>query len=244
MGETIGVVEWADALARRRFCDRSLVAWVARRLSDAETVGSVWVLVGDEDAERRARSRLPSDVRVFRTPSRHRLGRYLDVGRAAGCEGLVVAELGCPFLDPGLVDNLVRTARAGSFDYATYVRHGGGVPGPCRVGIGAAWYRVAALQRLACQPAVRTDPAQAMADAADVFACRFLVLPSPLEQIPANWTPQTDEDWESAQAIVEAIGCDELAWSSLAHWLQSRGTATATAGAAGERAVRERSTSS
>ena len=82
MIKTLGIVEvpWQTAGLkdgfRRRLGGKTLVEWVARRVSDCQRLDGVILLVGDSEIDRQIAELAPTDVPVFMSRQSDPLGRY------------------------------------------------------------------------------------------------------------------------------------------------------------------------
>src|SRR5436305_7078741 len=97
-------------MARRRFGGKSLLEWVVRRVSEADSISGIWVLAGDDTFSQRLCEHCPPDARVFPARAADALGRLAEAARALPCDGLIRLNVSHPFVDPDLIDRLVSEA--------------------------------------------------------------------------------------------------------------------------------------
>ena len=228
MAHTIGLVEWTGTdqpsrIAWRRFHDRPLIEWVARRLTDAEWLDDVYFALPDGESPPVSAGSLPPDVRLWQSSEDSRLQRLGDLARQTGCDGIIGVRLDTPFVDPGLIDRLIRTANEGAWDYVTYICRDGRPVMHSQIGLGAEWFAAASLDRLAAvaEASGVSDVASLALQAGHGLAWRLLPLPDGLDHPELRLTLADDDDWETAQAIVETLGCESLDWPHIANWLDS-----------------------
>src|SRR5262245_56682527 len=99
-------------IARRRFGGKSLLEWVVRRVSEAERIGGIVVLAGDDSLAKGLCASCPPDARIFHSSADDALGRLADAAQSFSCQGLVRLNVSHPFIDPHLIDRLVAAAAA------------------------------------------------------------------------------------------------------------------------------------
>lgn len=101
---------------------KSTLEMVTARLGSAtELAGTVLatsVETSDDAIERAARD---LDCQLHRGPLDDVLGRFSEVLQRTGADAVVRVTADCPFVDPGIVDELVRIWRTGSADYVSNV---------------------------------------------------------------------------------------------------------------------------
>lgn len=241
MARTIGLVEWVaggdvtrQPLAWRRFYDRPLVEWIARRLTDAERLEAVFVSVPDAAAHLTDTSAIPPDVTLLPWDQPSRIERLLQLAAQTDCDGIVGVRIDSPLVDPGLIDRLIQTAMEGSWDYVTYICRDGRPVLNSEIGLGAEWISAESLRRLAQVVETPADGSQnypasqncqdiagLMLQHGSAFASRFLPLPEGLDRPELRLTLADDEDWDTAEDIVETLGCESLDWPNIANWLDS-----------------------
>ncbi len=225
---TIGVIDVGDhkssgmtEIATRRFGGYALLPWVARRVTDAERLDQVVVVMRSADAAAFAEY-VPSDVLVVLNDEPDSLRRMLAAADATAAEGLVRIQLTAPFVDPALIDRLVQAAESGNYDYVSY---GGRVATRevCqRAGLCAEWCRVSALRQAAVSITGRKGAAlnaalnEQMLDTDHLATWKYLPLPEALRQDELRLRLDRPEDWENAEEILEALGPDELDWQRIA----------------------------
>ena len=228
MVTTLGVVEVQPAvealpkrsplagIARRRFGGKTLLEWVVRRISDAQHIGHVVVLSGDDSLSRSLAELAPADAEVFVSSAADRLGRLTEVVRHFACEGVVPLSVSTPFVDPLLVDRLITAATSDDpCDYLGYA-FGDGCPAcESKMGIFSQWCRGEALlsaDREVRQERDRSQPTRCIYSRPDRYSVRFLPTPTRLDRRDLCLAIHEEEDWEHVELILDALGPESLDW--------------------------------
>ncbi len=148
------------------------------------------------------------------------LSRIADVARRASATSILRILAGHPFVDPDLVERLLRAARRRSIcDYASYFTGAGRRALMARLGMIVEWVTSTALERAdraAMEPEERRDPTRYIHSHPELFQLRLLPLAPPSDRREMRLSLQHDEDWEHAQVIFEALGPERLAWPQIA----------------------------
>jgi len=210
----------------RKLGTRSLLEFVVRRVTDCARVDGVVVVVGDDLDGTLARELVPSDVEVFTSGGRDALGRFCEVLDHYQPDGAVRVCAENPFIDPVLIDQLVISAGEGpDFDYVGFRCRDGRPAASTSLGLFGEWCRPEAL-RVARQRAVATSDREHVTrylySHPDDFELRLLPAPSGLDRDDLRLTIESEEDWEHAQVIFEALGPDELDWQRIAGLLRGQ----------------------
>jgi spore coat polysaccharide biosynthesis protein SpsF len=132
--------------------------------------------------------------------------------------------VGNPFIDPALIDRLVITARQNEgCDYISYCRGDGRPAVQSRLGFFAEWFRSRAIRKADKQatiPADREHATRFLYCHPELFQLRLIPIPVQLDRDDVRLTIESEEDWEHAQAIYEALGPESLDWQRIAGLLQ------------------------
>jgi spore coat polysaccharide biosynthesis protein SpsF (cytidylyltransferase family) len=206
-------------MARRRFGGKSLLEWVVRRVSDADRISGVAVLAGEDSLARQLCKHCPPDVSVLHCPSRDPLGRLAAAARRLDCEGLVRLNVSHPFVDPDLIDRLIAEADPAECDYASYSFSDGRPVIESKLGVFAEWCSAAAIvraDRLAKQPADRSQATRFMHSRPDLFSLKLIAVPPRLDRDDLRLAIDDEEDWEELQTIFDALGPESLDWQFIA----------------------------
>lgn len=232
MLNSLGIVEARPGLnprrgkVARRLGGKPLLEWVVRRLTDCQRLDQVIVLVGCGLDEQFVSELVPPDVPVFAGHGPDMLARYQAALQAYPAESVVRIGADSPFVDPVLVDRLVNTAdEHPECDYIGYCRRDG-FPGIlASVGIFAEWCRASALLRVAREAssaAERQQPMHYLFSHPETFAVRLIPAPPGLDRDDVRLAIESEEDWEHAQTIYEALGPEALDWQRIAGLLEQQ----------------------
>jgi len=234
MSLTLGLVEicssqfstaQAERLAERRLAGRSLLHWIVRRVTDSIHLDRV-VVLADTAHKAAAMQHTPADATVFVAPQPDALGRVAAAVQHFGANQIVRVTLDNPFVDPSLIDRLICTANTNpGCDYIGYYLHSGLPAVRSTLGVFAEWCRGEALLQ-ANQLARDADERQAVTryvySHPEQFQLRLIPVPQELDRRDVRLRMHSDEDWEHAQAIIDAIGADDLDWHSIARLLNAQ----------------------
>ncbi len=223
---TLGIVQACHVLGepschlRRRLGGRPLLEWVIRRVTDCTRLDGVIVVACDAPEHRFVADLVPLDVPVFfgsRTDPLERFARALEEYPA---QSIVRVRGDNPFIDPVLIDRLVRTAEEHpECDYVSYMSADGRPAILSPVGVYAEWVRVGALRkaaRAAKDPADRTHVTRYIYSHPERFQLRLIPAPPEIDRDDVRLTVGGEEDWEHALAIYDALGPDGLDWQRIA----------------------------
>jgi spore coat polysaccharide biosynthesis protein SpsF len=214
-------------MARRRFGGKSLLAWLIRRVSDAQRLAGIVVLAGDDWLAHQLCEHCPPDARVLHSASRDPLGRLADAASSLACDGIVRLNVCRPFVDPDLIDRLVSAAESSACDYASYSFSDGRPVGESRLGVFAEWCHADAVQRadrLAARPGDRTDSTRFIYSRPDLFSLHMIGVPPRLDRDDLRLAIEDEEDWEEMQTIFDALGPESLDWQYIASLLDRQPT--------------------
>ncbi|MBI1901695.1 MAG: NTP transferase domain-containing protein [Planctomycetia bacterium] len=231
MTQTLGIVEvdldsahMQEKVISRRLGGKPLLAWVVRQVTDCQRLDRVVVLSPDTPAADVLSQLVPPDVPVVRSPGRDALERFTKTAERYDAAAAVRIGVHTPFVDPVLIDRLVRTAdEHPSCDYISYCCGDGRPALFSPVGVIGEWCRRAALQRAnrdAVDHAVRDDVTRYVCSHPEVFNIRLIPLPVEIDRQDVRLRIESEEDWEHAQQIFEALGPERLDWRKIAGLLE------------------------
>ena len=211
----------------RKLGTRSLLEFVVRRVTDCARLSDVVVVVGDDIDGNLARDLVPPDVEVFtNSDAPDGLGRFCDVLDHYQPDGVVRVCAENPFIDPVLIDQLVISAGEGpGCDYVGFRCRDGRPAASTSLGLFAEWCRPAALrvaQQRATATADRNQVTRYLYSNPEEFDVRLLPAPAGLDRDDLRLTIESEEDWEHAQVIFEALGPEELDWQRIAGLLHGQ----------------------
>ncbi|MGY8767981.1 MAG: cytidylyltransferase domain-containing protein [Pirellulales bacterium] len=206
-------------LASRRFAGKPLAEWLVRRVSDAQHVDGVIVVVRDSGEQQQITQLIPNDIPVFVSSKADPLARFVDAMQAYPSEGVIRVSIENPFVDPSLIDRLVITSlEHPTCDYIGYRTAAGQSALESSIGFFAEWYRSKAILRAEQESkskGERFDIGRALLDYPEIFQLRLLLVPEPLNREDVRLSVCGDEDWQHSLEILEALGADSLDWQEV-----------------------------
>jgi spore coat polysaccharide biosynthesis protein SpsF len=231
MTQTLGIVEVnldaahaQEKVISRRLGGKSLLWWVVRHATECQRLDRVVVLSADTPAADVLSQLVPPDVPVLRLAGRDALERFTKAADRYDAASAVRIGVHTPFVDPVLIDRLVRTADDHpSCDYISYCCGDGRPALLSPVGVIAEWCRRSALQRAnrdAVDRSVRADVTRYICSHPEVFNIRLIPLPAEIDRQDVRLRIESEEDWEHVQQIFEALGPDRLDWRKIARLLE------------------------
>jgi spore coat polysaccharide biosynthesis protein SpsF len=231
MIKTLGVIEvpWNAAQMkggfRRRLGGKSLVEWVARRVSDCQRLDGVILLVGDTETDREIAALAPPDVPVFVSRQPDALGRFAAAIDEYECEAVVRVCAETPFVDAGLIDRLVTTAESSpECDYVSYGCRDGQPAMLSPIGVHGEWIRAKSLRqaaRRATAPADRDSVTRYLYSHPADYCVRLIPAPAELDRDDVRLALGGEEDWDNTQEIHDALG-PEVDWRRIAGLLDQQ----------------------
>jgi len=220
MLRTLGVVQARfdsprfRCLASRKIGGQSLLAWVVRRVTDCTCLDGVIVAAYGEP-DRRILSRLiPPDVPAYVGRETDPLDHFAGALADYPADAVVRVQGANLFIDPELIDRLVAAAESrGGCDYVSYCTQDGLPAILSSVGVYAEWLRPGALlraARAAKQPVDRDEVTRYLYTHPKTFRLRFIPAPEAIDRDDIRLTVATEEDWDHAVEICEALGLEAL----------------------------------
>ena len=216
--------------AGRRLGGKPLLEWVVRRVTDCELLDGVIVVLGDSTEDAALAQFVPPDVPVFSRGADDPLARYvaaLDEYRPRAIVRVCVDNL---FIDPALIDRLVCVAGSNrdsdsDYDYVGYCSSDGTPTIRSPLGVFGEWCSADALRmadRQARRPEDRRQVTSFLYSQPEKFKVRLLPVPPEFDRPDVRLSIDSDEDWEHAEEIYEAIGPEELDWRRIAGLLDQQ----------------------
>ncbi len=221
MFRTLGIVKGALLTNRqrlhlsRRLDGKSVLEWVVRQVTDCELLSGVVVLADEGVEGDDVRELAPIDVPVFSCDAQDTvtlLGRALE---RFPLESFVFIGADWPFIDPTLIDQLVRAADLEPHcDYAAY-QFTNEIFSPGRpYGLFPEWYRSETIRSLAeknLDPVHRQLPGSYFLDNQKQYTVELLPVPAGLDQQENIRSTFADEaDWDVILDIHDALELDAL----------------------------------
>jgi spore coat polysaccharide biosynthesis protein SpsF len=229
MLKTLGIVDACygscgpRAKAARKLGGKPVLEWVVRRATDCQQLDGVIVVTSNVADNQFVSELVPLDVPVFTGSKADALGCLAAALEEYPAEAAVRICARSPFIDPSLIDRLVRTAEAqGDCDYVGYQSRDGRPAILSPVGMYAEWFRSSALRRAARKARSPTDRQQAtryLYHHPDKFNVVLIPAPEQIDRDDVRLTVDIEEDWEHTLVIFEALGPDDLDWQRIADLL-------------------------
>ena len=232
MLKTLGIVQACfdsprfRGVVSRRLGGRPLLQWVVRRVTEAQQLDGVIVVVRGSQQHRFLRDLVPADVPVFPGDQADALLRFARALEEYSAEAVLRVRGDNVFINPGLIDRLVITAREHpDCDYVSYCSRDGRPAILSPVGVFAEWFRADALRRAlraSRHPADREDVTRYIYSHPEKFKLRLIPAPEEIDRDDVRLTVNMEEDWEHALAIYDALGPEGLDWQRIAHLLDQQ----------------------
>ncbi|MGL4942661.1 MAG: NTP transferase domain-containing protein [Thermoguttaceae bacterium] len=217
-GRILGVVKGVLLTERqrtslqRRIDGRSVLEWVIRQVSDAEQLDGV-VLLTDSDYDAEVVRRFaPSDVPVAIADAMDTLSCLRHVVDQFPADSYVFLGADWPFVDPAIIDQLVSASRRDAEYHYVAFRFANECFSIHRpFGLFPEWYSAAAIRSAhthALDKVHRNLPGTFFIDNAADYRIEMLPAPLLLDRLDTRLTVATEEDWENAMMLHEAMGND------------------------------------
>lgn len=226
---TLGIVhvprtpDHVEAKFVRKLGGKSLLELVVRRATDCQRLDAVVIVGGDPQQDELIAQLAPPDVPVFAGRQGDALARAAAAAVQFGARSIVRICTCHPFVDPVLIDRLVSTADAHpACDYVGYCRSDGRPAIYSQVGVFAEWCSTAALRRtdrVATRAVDRDQVTSYIVGHPETFTVRLVPLPHELDRDDLRLRVESEEDWEHAQVIFDALGHEEWDWRRVAELL-------------------------
>lgn len=226
---TLGIVEAAvtDGLKgkiARKLGGKSLLEWIVRQVTDSTRLDGVVVVSCDAESDSLAEL-APPDIAFVASGGDDVLSTYATLLRQRPADCIIRVCADTPFIDPVLIDRLIRTADDHpECDYIGYALGGGRPAIFSPLGIFAEWCRADALlqaAREATDPLDRRHPTRFVSSRPERFRLRLIEAPPALDRGDLRLTIASEEDWEHTQAIFDALGPEGMDWQRVADLLDN-----------------------
>ena len=238
MLKTLGIIEASPAATRstrtdlfrnlplRRIAGQPLVEWVVRRVTEAQRLDGVIVVLANTAEGKRIASLVPPDMPVFLIDEPDPLSRVVAAMREYQTMAVVRVRVDSPFVDPELIDGLIRAAESErNNDYISYCSSDGRPAVLSRLGIFAEWCRAEALRRAdreTTRVADRLDVTRYVYSHPGTFQVRLVPIPAKLDRQDVRLTLNGQEDWDHMEQILDALGSECLNWQRIAGLLDQQ----------------------
>lgn len=206
-------------LPRRRLAGKPLIEWLVRRISEAQHIQGILVVLPDTAEAREIADIVPTDIPCYFSNRTTPLARLVDAIREYPCESVVRVPIENPFSDPDLIDRLVLAARQDAgYDYVGYCLENGLPAVQSHIGLFADWISCEAIVRAYKEVKRQEDNfniCQSFLNYPDIFSMRLLPVPDTLDREDLRLSVQDSEDWETLLAIVDDLAMDEPQWQDV-----------------------------
>ncbi|HZZ74152.1 MAG TPA: NTP transferase domain-containing protein [Pirellulales bacterium] len=226
MLETLGIVQSCHIqdVSRSKFARRlggkSVLEWIVRRASECQRLDGIVVVLADNPEGERLAELVPSDVPVVLGSQHDPLARVTAALAQFPAHAAVKINVGFPFIDPALIDRLVNTAVAHpASDYISYCARNGRPAILSPVGVFGEWFRAKALQKAERDAKLAADREQItryLYTHPEKFNLRLIPTPAELDRDDLRLSIDSEEDWELASTILDALGPEQLEWQKIA----------------------------
>ncbi|MDR3182143.1 MAG: NTP transferase domain-containing protein [Planctomycetaceae bacterium] len=199
----------------RRLEGKSVLEWVVRQMTDCELLDGVVVVTDDGANGDLIRQLSPIDVPVFSTAANDTASAVADTLEHYSAESCVLIGADWPFLDPTLIDKLVRAARQiPQCDYAAYQYANEIFSAGRPYGLFPEYYRSASIRKLAAKTddsIHRQLPGTFFLDNAEKYRVELLPIAGGLDKIEdVRFTFDDEGDWDNILELHNALELDVL----------------------------------
>ena len=226
MFSTLGIVQacggapFSKAAAARKLGGKSLLEWVIRRVTDSQRLDGVLVVLPDTEEQHPLVELVPPDVPLFIGQRQDPLGLFVAALEEYPAQNVVRIRADSPFIDPVLIDRLATTGEEHPHcDYISYCSGDGRRAVMSSVGLFAEWCSASALRQAdqeAVQPEDREHFTRYLYSRPERFNIRLIPAPAGLDREDVRLTINSEQDWEHAQTVLDALGPEALDWQRIA----------------------------
>jgi len=206
-------------LATRKLNSAPLIEWLVRRISEAELIDGIAVVMPDQPQYRDLVSLIPLDIPCHLSSKETPLARLADAAKKYPSQSIVRVPLETPFCDPVLIDRLLITADMNDDkDYVGYCLEDGCPASQSSIGLFSEWIRSSALDKANREVKSKADAYRvdsSFLDYPELFSVEMIPVPESLNRGDLRFSVANDEDWEELLAIVDALGAEELQWQDV-----------------------------
>ncbi|GHT23768.1 hypothetical protein FACS189419_08170 [Planctomycetales bacterium] len=210
----------------RRLEGKSVLEWVVRQMTDCELLDGV-VVVTDENANGDVIRRLsPNDVPVFSTNAEDTAGAVQQTLEHFSAEACVLIGSDWPFLDPTLIDKLIRSARnVEGCDYAAFQFTNDVFSAGRPFGLFPEYYRSSSIRKLSSKtsdPLHRQLPGTFFIEHSAKYKVELLPIPAGLDKVEdVRFTFDDEDDWDNILELHNALDLDVLDCQKVGEFLGS-----------------------
>lgn len=220
MLKTLGIVKGALLTEKqrhhlaRRLEGKSVLEWVVRQMTDCELLNGVVVAADEGTDGDLVRELTPIDVPVFTSSAQDTTSLLIDVLGQFPMDSCVFIGADWPFLDPTLIDQLVRTAEMEkNCDYAAYQFTNEIFSVGRPYGLFPEWYRAESLRKVASKlndEVHRQLPGTFFLDHQKEYNVELLPVPAGLDRDDVHFSFDSEEDWDNILELHDALDLEVL----------------------------------
>jgi spore coat polysaccharide biosynthesis protein SpsF len=202
-------------VASRAFHGLSLLEWTVRRLSES-TMLDQFVITGLPSYLPQIQSASLCGAKWMPSLQNDPIHRVYEVAERTNATWLVLVSPTCPFLDPALLDRLVKSAwNRPEADYVGFMASKHPRYDLSRLGlVSEICTRQALRQAIDRKLDTSVEIVNVFRSHPNLFQMRWVPLPEALDRSDLRFALETADDWEQAYSYVEAAG-DDLSWQRL-----------------------------
>ena len=233
MLKTLGIVKGALLTEKqrhhlaRRLEGKSVLEWVVRQVTDCELLQGVVVVADEGDEGETVRQLTPIDVPVFSCDAPDTMLLLQRTLERFPSESFVFIGADWPFLDPTLIDQLVRAAEfEPNCDYAAYQFTNEIFSAGRPYGLFPEWYRSDTIRKLSSKindPVHRQLPGSFFLDNQKEYVVELLPVPAGLDQQEnIRFTFNNEDDWDDILDLHDALDLEVLDCQKIGSLLGTR----------------------
>jgi len=220
MLKTLGIVKGALLTEKqqnhlaRRLEGKSVLEWVVRQMTDCELLDGVVVLADEGAAGDLVNGLAPIDVPVYRSGAQDTIGLLEKVLGQFAAESCVFIGSDWPFIDPILIDQLIRTANInGKCDYAAYQFTNEIFSVGRPYGLFPEWYCSSTVMKISEKlddEVYRSLPGSFFLDHQKEYQVELLAAPPGLDQGDIRFSFEDEEDWDNIMELHDELSLEVL----------------------------------
>lgn len=232
MLKTLGIVKGALLTEKqrrhlaRRLEGKSVLEWVVRQMTDCEQLSGVVVVADEGDDGDLVRDLTPIDVPVFSSAEETTVALLEKTLERFPMESCLFIGSDWPFLDPTLIDQLVRTAELeDGCDYAAYQFTNEIFSVGRPYGLFPEWYRSDSIRKVAkkiSDPIHRQLPGTFFLDNQKDYKVELLPVPVGLDRDDIRFSFDDEQDWDNILDLHDALDLEVLDCRKIGRLLGSR----------------------
>ncbi|PQO38461.1 NTP transferase domain-containing protein [Blastopirellula marina] len=215
-------------LAGRRLAAKPLIEWLVRRVSEAELIDGIAVVMPDAPQYRELASLIPLDIPCHFSAKSTPLARLAEASAEYPSNSIVRVPLETPFCDPVLIDRLLTAAlQHQQKDYIGYSLEDGSPACRSNIGLFAEWIRSSALAKAAREVKAKEDAFRinsSFLEYPELFQLETLPVPQSLNRNDLRFSVANEDDWEELLAIVDVLGTETPEWQDMVRIIDGQPT--------------------